>query len=91
MTKARSSNARSAKNAFSFEKGDRILLYTDGVVEAMNEAREEFSDEALDQFTLENANLPSREFVRLLLKALDDHKGNAEQHDDITITTFRVI
>jgi sigma-B regulation protein RsbU (phosphoserine phosphatase) len=73
------------------EKGDRILLYTDGVVEAMNEQREEFSDEALDKFTLQNATLPSREFVRLLLKALDDHKGAAEQHDDITITTFRIV
>jgi len=70
--------------------GDRVVMYTDGVVEAMNDKREEWSDEALDAFTLKNAALPSKEYVRLLVKELDDHKGSAEQHDDITIMTFRV-
>jgi serine phosphatase RsbU (regulator of sigma subunit) len=70
--------------------GDRVVLYTDGVVEAMNEEHEEWGDEALDEFTLKHATVPSKEFVRLLLKALDDHKGDAEQHDDITVTTFRI-
>lgn len=70
--------------------GDRVVLYTDGIVEAMNEQRDEWSDEALDQFTLTNATLPSKEYVRLLIEALEVHKGNAEQHDDITVTTFRI-
>jgi serine phosphatase RsbU (regulator of sigma subunit) len=70
--------------------GDRVVLYTDGVVEAMNEERDEWGDEALDEFTLKHATVPSKEYVRLLLKALDDHKGDAEQHDDITVTTFRI-
>jgi serine phosphatase RsbU (regulator of sigma subunit) len=72
-------------------KGDRVVLYTDGVVEAMNEERVEWSEEALDAFTLAHAQLPSKEFVRLLIKALDEHKGSAEQHDDITITTFKIV
>ncbi|HYG77054.1 MAG TPA: SpoIIE family protein phosphatase [Planctomycetota bacterium] len=71
--------------------GDRVLMYTDGVVESMNEQREEWSDEKLDEFTLQHATLPSKEFVRLLIKALEEHQGNAEQHDDITITTFRLL
>jgi len=71
--------------------GDRVVMYTDGVVESMNEAREEWSDEALDEFTLKNATLPSKEYVRLLIKALEEHQGRAEQHDDITITTFRML
>jgi len=72
-------------------QGDRVVLYTDGVVEAMNEEREEWSDEALDEFTLKNATLPSKDYVRLLIKALTEHQGNGEQHDDITITTFRIV
>lgn len=71
-------------------QGDRVLLYTDGVVESMNEEREEWGDEALGDFTLQNAALPSKEFVRLLMKALEEHQGQAEQHDDITVTTFRI-
>lgn len=72
-------------------KGDRVVLYTDGVVEAMNEAREEWGDDTFYKFVGEHAELPSKDFVRQLLQALDKHKGNAEQHDDITVTTFRII
>jgi phosphoserine phosphatase RsbU/P len=71
--------------------GDRVVLYTDGVVESMNEAREEWGDDKLDEFTIEHATLPSKEYVRLLIKALEEHQGKAEQHDDITITTFRIV
>lgn len=73
------------------QKGDRVVLYTDGVVEAMNPEREEWSEEALDAFTLKNVELSSKEFVRLLVNELDEYKGDAEQHDDITVTTFRVL
>jgi len=72
------------------QQGDRVVLYTDGVVEAMNEQREEWGDAALEDFTLRHASLPSKEFVRLLMKALEEHQGQAEQHDDITVTTFRI-
>ena len=71
--------------------GDRVVLYTDGVVESMNEAREEWGDDKLDEFTIEHATMPSKEYVRLLIKALEEHQGKAEQHDDITITTFRIV
>jgi len=70
--------------------GDRVVMYTDGVVESMNEQREEWSDEALDAFTLQHAQQTSKDYVRLLKKALEEHQGKAEQHDDITIVTFRV-
>jgi serine phosphatase RsbU (regulator of sigma subunit) len=65
-------------------------MYTDGVVEAMNEQHQEWSDEAFKAFISKNATLSSKEFVRLLLEELDRHKGRAEQHDDITVTTFRL-
>ena len=73
------------------EIGDRVVLYTDGVVEAMNPERDEWSEEALDAFTLKNATMSSKDFVRQLITELDAHKGEAEQHDDITVTTFRVM
>lgn len=72
-------------------KGDRVVLYTDGIVEAMNEQREEWGDDTFYQFVCEHAELPSKDFVRQLLQALDRHKGDAEQHDDITVTTFRIM
>ncbi len=70
--------------------GDRVVLYTDGVVEAMDVKHEEWSDERLYRFVQQHARLSSKEFVTLLIKTLDEHKGAAEQHDDITISTFKV-
>lgn len=70
--------------------GDRVVLYTDGVVEAMDVKHEEWGDERLYRFVQQHARLSSKEFVTLLIKVLDEHKGAAEQHDDITISTFKV-
>lgn len=73
----------------TLESGDRFVLYTDGVVEAMNEEREEFTDQAFHDFIMENAEEDSKTFVHKLVSALKKHQGKAPQHDDITIVTFR--
>ena len=83
-------NKNLQEQKFKLQRGDRVVLYTDGVVESMNEQREEWTDEALDEFTLQHATLPSSDYIRLLLKALEGHQGRAEQHDDITVVTFRL-
>ncbi|MFH0937690.1 MAG: SpoIIE family protein phosphatase [Planctomycetota bacterium] len=70
--------------------GDRVVLYTDGVTESMNEKREEWTEEQLERFTLQHAQQSSQEYVRLLIKALMEHQGKAEQHDDITVVTFKI-
>ena len=87
----RFSIGRCASRKLQLYKGDRVVLYTDGVVESMNEQREEWGDETFYKFVCDHAELPSKDFVRQLLQALDKHKGNAEQHDDITVTTFRIM
>lgn len=71
--------------------GDRVVLYTDGVVEAMNEKSEEYTDERFYEFVKNNSALDSETFVKRLLADLDRHKGKAEPHDDITVVTFRVL
>jgi sigma-B regulation protein RsbU (phosphoserine phosphatase) len=72
-------------------KGDRVVLYTDGVVEAMNEKHEEFTDERFYKWVQANAReMRSRDFVVGLQKELEAHRGRAEQHDDITVVTIRV-
>lgn len=75
----------------ALQSGDRIVLYTDGVVEAMNERSEEYTDERFYEFVKKNSALDSETFIKRLLADLDRHKGKAEQHDDITVVTFRVL
>ncbi len=71
--------------------GDRVLLYTDGVVECVNAANEEYSDRRLREFLRRNSELSSHDFVGALLAELDRHRGAVDMRDDTTIVTFKVL
>lgn len=75
----------------SLQFGDRVILYTDGVVEAMNEQSEEYTDERFYEFVKQHQDLNCEGFIEALLEDLDRHKGKAEQHDDITAVVLRVL
>lgn len=73
------------------QQGDRVVLYTDGVPEAMSPASEEFGEKRFYKLVQDNGRKNSNQFVNLLVGALEEWKGPAEQSDDITITTFRLM
>ncbi|TET33565.1 MAG: hypothetical protein E3J72_16530 [Planctomycetota bacterium] len=75
-------------DVIQIKKGDRILVYTDGVVEAMSEDGEEFGEERFLDIVMNHGSKRSGEFINVLVNALTEHQGEAEQHDDITILTF---
>ena len=71
--------------------GDRFCTYTDGVPEAMSVDDEEFGDDRFYDLCKNLAGVDSNQFVNRIVKELDDHKGDREQHDDITIVTARLL
>jgi len=71
--------------------GDRIVAFTDGTVEAMNAQNQEFGDERFYTLIRDLAPRDSNQMLNLLVKELDEHKGNAPQSDDITIVTLRYL
>ena len=73
------------------QPGDRIVLYTDGVVEAMDAANKEFGDKRFFSLIRELATRDSNQMLNLVMKTLDEHKGDAPQSDDITIVTLRYL
>lgn|GEM_PF-2116176 len=77
------------EDLIQLQKGDRITVYTDGVIEAMNEKGEEFGEERFLEIIEESADKPSAEFINNLVAAIKAHQGNAEQHDDITVVTLK--
>jgi len=76
---------------FHFEKGDCLLLYTDGVTEALDCHGVEFGIQRLMQYLQESASaLESSE--NLLKRLTDDIRifiNHQPQHDDITLITIR--
>jgi len=72
-------------------KGDRFVLYTDGVIESMNKNNEQFGQNRFYLRVKQLADKSSSEFLSLLVTELEAHQGEAPQHDDITIVTGRTI
>jgi len=68
--------------------GDRCLLYTDGVFEASNAAREEFSKSRCKEFLQSHRHLPAAHFADHLLSniaAFSSLNSTRAQEDDITL------
>lgn len=71
----------------SLEPGDRLLLYSDGVIEARDDAGEFFGvDRLADLVTREAvAGQPAPETMRRLMHAILDHQSGALQDDATTM------
>jgi phosphoserine phosphatase RsbU/P len=69
------------------ERGDLIVLYTDGVTEAMNEAREQFGVERLSEVVREHAQRPVAEIVRRVNERVAE--WSSRQVDDVTVLVIR--
>jgi sigma-B regulation protein RsbU (phosphoserine phosphatase) len=70
--------------------GDVLLLFTDGISEAMNLKDEEFGEERLARLVGAHLNLPVDELRDLILKEVDAFVGEAPQFDDCTLVVARV-
>ena len=73
----------------NLERGDVLLLYTDGVTEAMDVDRAPFGMDRLERFLLRHGQLSPQRLVQKLLDELELHQSGAEQHDDITLIAAR--
>jgi sigma-B regulation protein RsbU (phosphoserine phosphatase) len=71
--------------------GDRFVLHTDGVVESMNSKQEQLGEHRLYLLIKQYAEKGSNEFSNLIATVLENHKGDAQQHDDITMVTVRIL
>lgn len=64
--------------------GDNLVIFTDGVVEAINATGDEYGEAELIQLVNRRAGAAPSELLRDLLQELDTFVGNTPQHDDMT-------
>jgi sigma-B regulation protein RsbU (phosphoserine phosphatase) len=69
--------------------GDMLILYTDGVTEAMNPAREVYSDENLLQTVTRSGENTAEGLVREIVQSVHDYAGDEPQSDDITLLVLK--
>ena len=70
--------------------GDILLLYTDGVVEAENEAEEMFGRQRLEEFVRANAAMSARQLCEQLCAELTRFSRRAYPEDDTTIVVAKL-
>jgi sigma-B regulation protein RsbU (phosphoserine phosphatase) len=72
-----------------FPPGATLLLYTDGVTEAMNAAGEEFAVPRLKNVLTQLPGRPAPMVVEKILDAVNDFSGGVAAEDDLTLVAIR--
>ncbi len=72
------------------ERGDTLLLFTDGLVEAESAAGEEFGVERLERLLAEAGQGSAADLLGRVEGALREHLGGLEARDDATLLALRL-
>lgn len=73
------------------ETGDKVLFYTDGLIEARNKDGKMYGIDKMKDFLRMNYSLSSAELHKAIKKNLYDHMGNYEElMDDVTYLVMEV-
>lgn len=67
------------------QSGDRLVLYTDGMTDAVNTAEELYSRAEMEIVALANASAPLDKMGDAIFDAVTAHQGEAMQFDDMTL------
>lgn len=78
-----------ASKRVTIEAGEGLLLYTDGVTEAMDAEGNLFSEQRLEAVLSRCGQAPPEGILRAVLDQVSQHAGCAPQSDDITVLAIR--
>jgi len=72
------------------KSGDVLLLYSDGITEAMNSDHHLFDQSRLESALRESAHFPADKIVERINLRLDEFVQSEEPHDDVTLVAIKV-
>ncbi len=67
------------------ETGDKIIIYTDGIFEAMNESRKQLGMEKFVEIIEKNADKNTQQLKDAIISAVSDFTKGVEQFDDMAL------
>ena len=77
------------QDSYTLNPGETMVLYTDGVSEAMNAEGEEFGVERLQQLFASQPPVSARRANEAVLQAVAEFAGDTPQSDDVTCLVLR--
>ena len=78
------------EKSISVKSGDVLLLYPDGITEAMNPNHQLFDQSRLESALKESAHFPAKKIVERINLALNEFIKTEEPHDDATMVAIKV-
>jgi sigma-B regulation protein RsbU (phosphoserine phosphatase) len=78
------------ESSFLLRSGDFLFAYTDGAIDAVNPAGEEFGEERLLTLVRAKAHLPAIKARDEIFQGIEEWCGDAAQPDDITMVVLKV-
>jgi sigma-B regulation protein RsbU (phosphoserine phosphatase) len=75
--------------AVPLERDDCLVLYTDGVTEALNSEEDEFGLDRMIQSVRASANDGAQTIVKRIIEDVRNFTGSVPQNDDITLIAIR--
>jgi phosphoserine phosphatase RsbU/P len=82
-------DAKFGQRSLELKPGETLLVYTDGVTEAMNPKRELFGEERLKQAVRGQAGLSAEKLTQWVVGEVARFANGAEPSDDITLLAIR--
>jgi sigma-B regulation protein RsbU (phosphoserine phosphatase) len=73
----------------TLEEGDHLVMYTDGVTEAMNATHQLFEKDQLRQILLQNKESNAQEIKSAIKEAVFDFIGPLDPSDDVTLVVIK--
>jgi serine phosphatase RsbU (regulator of sigma subunit) len=78
------------EKSIAVKSGDVLLLYSDGITEAMNSDHHLFDQSRLESALKESAHFPAEKIVERINFRLDEFVQSEEPHDDVTMVAIKV-
>ena len=78
-----------AEEVVSLNVGDILVIYSDGITEAVNGAGELFGEERLINVVSEHRGIPAAKLVERIILAVKTFAGSTPQADDITLIVIK--
>lgn len=75
---------------FNVQSGDIIVLYTDGVVEAINQKGQQYGITQIKNLVVENAKLKAQDISNKIKADLKMFCDSVRQHDDQTVMVIKI-
>ncbi len=78
------------ESSFQLRSGDFLFAYTDGAIDAVNAAGEEFGEDRLLKLVKSKSHLPAIAARDEIFRGIEEWCGAAAQPDDITMVVLKV-